>query len=71
MMWILDLEQCTEQDGTGTVDSIVPDKTLPTDKFRAVPLRCIAALGQALRGYMEFVAVHDESSKHFALYEVG
>lgn len=53
MLWIVDLEQLPAEEGEGRATYAVPNTILPTDKYRALPLRCIAGLGQGIRGYME------------------
>lgn len=68
IVWVFDLPQVPEC-GQG-VEYLVPDK-LSTDKLRAVPLTCIAGLGQGLRGYMERSPqpTLSESGKQFLLRE--
>lgn len=68
VLWVVDLEMLPLEASSESseVKYIVPHEILPTHKMRAVPLKCIAGLGQGLGGYMDEVAVQ-ESSKHFVL----
>lgn len=54
MLWILDLKQVVPEEGEG-LRYEVPDEVGVADKYRAVPLTCIAGLGQGLAGYMDKV----------------
>lgn len=68
ILWLVDLEQvplreCAEP---RMVKYVVPKELSATHKFRAVPLKCAAGLGQGLSGYMDEVA-QQGSSKHFSL----
>lgn len=68
ILWVVDLEQVPRRECTepGMVKYVVPKELSATHKLRAIPLKCIAGLGQGLSGYMEEVA-EQESCKHFVL----
>lgn len=66
MVWFYDLSQ---PEGGKVGEYLVPEK-LSTDQIRAVPLTCIAGLGQGLGGYMiecSPLTTLSESTKVFVL----
>ena len=67
IVWVVDLPQVPEH--RQRVEYVVP-RSVSGVKFRAVPLTCIAGLGQGLMGYMELspYSVGNESSgEHFVM----
>ncbi|CAM9127996.1 unnamed protein product [Laminaria digitata] len=56
MVWVHDLSQVPAYECGEVVEYFVPDE-LPKDRLRAVPLSCIAGLGQGLDGYMQHVTM--------------
>ncbi|CAN0086092.1 unnamed protein product [Pylaiella littoralis] len=67
MVWVVDLQQVSER--RERVEYIVPNDISSKEQFRAVPLTCIAGLGQGISGYMERspYPLVCEDSTHFVM----
>ncbi|CAM9863005.1 unnamed protein product [Ectocarpus fasciculatus] len=68
IVWVVDLPQSNER--SEHVEYLVP-KSISGVKFRAVPLACIAGLGQGILGYMDYTqgSQVSGSSETFVLRE--
>ena len=65
ILWVFDLDRVAD---TERVLNVVPDFFPADKKSRAIPLNCIAGLGQSPSGYMRLVAKY-EGFKHVELQE--